>query len=55
MLELLEIQEVSSYETVNQVNDETKAAPRVKIDLREIEILERRIVPTGSGETFLPL
>jgi hypothetical protein len=52
MLELLEIQEVASYE---EKNEETKAAPRVKIDLREIEILERRIVPTGSGETFLPL
>jgi hypothetical protein len=51
MLELLEIQEVASYE---EKNEETKA-PRVKIDLREIEILERRIVPTGSGETFLPL
>jgi hypothetical protein len=52
MLELLEMQEVASYE---EKNEETKSAPRVKIDLREIEILERRIVPTGSGETFLPL
>jgi hypothetical protein len=52
MLELLEIQEVSSYE---ENSKETTATPKVKIDLREIEILERRIVPTGSGETFLPL
>ena len=52
MLELLEMQEVASYE---EMNEETKVAPKVKIDLREIEILERRIVPTGSGETFLPL
>ena len=52
MLELLEIQEVPVCE---ETRDEIKAAPRVKIDLREIEILERRIVPTGSGETFLPL
>jgi hypothetical protein len=52
MLELMEIQEVASIE---EVNEKTNVAPKVKIDLREIEILERRIVPTGSGETFLPL
>jgi hypothetical protein len=27
----------------------------VRVTLEEIEILEKRIVPTGSGETVLPL
>jgi len=36
-------------------NQETPAKQTIVVDIREIEILERRIVPTGSGETFLPL
>jgi hypothetical protein len=34
-----------------QNEDEKKFVP----DLKEIEILEKKIVPVGSGETFLPL
>jgi len=52
MLDLLEIQEVPSHE---EINPDPKIFERLKRDLREIEILERRIVPTGSGETVLPL
>jgi len=55
MLEVLEIQEVQSYEEARKEIKETKVAAKVRIDLAEIEILERRIVPTGGGETFLPL
>lgn len=38
-------------------NQETNkpVTPKVQFDPQEIEILESRIVFTGSGETFLPL
>jgi len=49
---------MSETKNANAAND-TEGTPikqiTVTVDVHEIEILERRIVPTGSGETFLPL
>jgi hypothetical protein len=36
-------------------NKDDKPEVNIKFDPAEIEILEKRIVPTGSGETVLPL
>jgi len=52
MLEILEIEDSPSFD---EISYQTLVDERMRFDLREIEILERRIVPTGSGETVLPL